>query len=88
MRAVLDVAVSPDGGLIATASSSGTVRLWDAPTDGRSAGPLAHQASVTSVAFRPDGRVLLDDLAGSLGRGTGTWPLVRCAAGRRRSGID
>ena len=58
VRAVLDVAVSPDGGLIATASSSGTVRLWNAQRTAVRPAPCA-SASVTSVAFRPDGRVLL-----------------------------
>src|SRR5262249_9833316 len=53
------VAVSPEGGLTATASSGGTARLWDARTGRPFGRPLAHQASVFSVAFRPDGRALL-----------------------------
>lgn len=52
------VAISPDGTRAATASSDGTVRVWDA----RTAEPLqtfrTHPESASDVAFSPDGRTL------------------------------
>ncbi len=52
---VLDVAYSPDGGKIVTASTDHTARLWDAQT-GRPLGPsLCHEDDVHTAGFSPDG---------------------------------
>jgi WD40 repeat protein len=55
---VNDVAFSPDGRLLATASDDKTARLWD-PATGKHLRTLAgHTEWVLGVAFSPDGRLL------------------------------
>ena len=49
------VAFSPDGKHIATASSDGTARVWDAATGHPVVTLKGHAAKVTCVAFSPDG---------------------------------
>ena len=52
------MAFSPDGRLLATASSDRTARLWD-PATGECLRTLTgHDGSVNGVAFSPDGRLL------------------------------
>jgi WD40 repeat protein len=55
---VNSVSFSPDGGLLASASDDGTVRIWDIAT-GKEVNVLyGHTDSVSSVAFSPDGKLL------------------------------
>jgi WD40 repeat protein len=56
--AVLNVAVSPVGTLIATAGTDGTAKLWDAESGDELMTFFGHDRIVHTVAFSPDGRFL------------------------------
>ncbi len=58
-RAVLCLAVSPDGRRAASGSEDGTVRLWDLATAREVQSFQGHKGAVWSVAIAADGRRLL-----------------------------
>jgi WD40 repeat protein len=64
---ILDLAISPDETVVATASSDGTVRLWSAAGEPR--GTLAgHRANVSAVRFTPAGDRILTTSSDSTAR--------------------
>jgi WD40 repeat protein len=52
------VAYSPDGLNLVTASSDGTIKLWDTRSGQELRTLRGHQSDVTDVAFSPDGRIV------------------------------
>ena len=59
-EAILDLAVSPDGTLLATASADNTARIWQVPYDKTKVVELrGHSGDVAAVAFSPNGEYVL-----------------------------
>lgn len=58
LGAVWACAVSPDGSLVASASSDQTVKLWDAATGAELRTCSGHESMVVDCAFSPDGTLL------------------------------
>ena len=55
----MDVAFSPNGSQIASGSKDETIRIWENNIEGHSSTIKAHSASVRSVNYSSDGRLLL-----------------------------
>ena len=55
---VKSIAYAPNGNTIATASSDGTVRLWDAAT-GKSKATLTEYMRINTAAYSPDGKTIV-----------------------------
>ena len=55
---VMSVAFSPDGKILASASSDGKIKLWDTDSRKEIAQLSGHSKAVHSVAFSPDGKRL------------------------------
>jgi hypothetical protein len=70
---VISVAFSPDGKQVVSGSGDKTLILWDVATGQQIGKPWqGHQASVESVAFRPDKKFIVSvDAAGQIFR----WPI-------------
>jgi WD40 repeat protein len=70
---IWDVAISPDGKYLATASSDKTARLWDLATGETVQTFTGHTDELGSVVFSPDGKYLL---TGSLDHVPRLWDLA------------
>ena len=57
-QGVLDVAFSPDGGMLASGAADGLIKLWNLASDKEVRTLTGHTGPVRSVTFSPDGRVL------------------------------
>jgi len=57
-ESVRDVAFSPDGTVLASASEDKNVRLWNAARHTRMKTLIGHERAVNAVAFSPDGAIL------------------------------
>jgi serine/threonine protein kinase len=79
--AILGVAVSPEGRLVAAGRDDGFVQIWDAATGKELAAFAAQRGPVQAIAFAPDGQTLATTgtdgmvrLWTSSGAELGTWP--------------
>jgi WD40 repeat protein len=66
-KALLPMAISPDGSLLATASTDGAVRIWRIQDGLRTSILRGHRARVSALHFFPDGtRLASSDKAGTI----------------------
>jgi len=75
---VWDVAFSPNGKIVATASDDGTLKLWDTASGALMHTLKGHGGSATSVAFSPNGTIVAS------GGGDGTVILWNPRTGRQK----
>jgi WD40 repeat protein/tetratricopeptide (TPR) repeat protein len=68
--AVLDLAFSPDGKHIVTASADQNAQLWNAQTFEAIGGPIPHHGPVIGAGFSPDGELFLTISENEYGKGT------------------
>lgn len=54
---VMDIAFSPNGRYLASASRDGTARIWDSKS-GQEVVRLAHEGDLSGIAFSPDSRLI------------------------------
>jgi WD40 repeat protein len=76
-------AFSPDGGLLASASLDGTVRLWNTTTGDEARTLKGHASAVMAVTFSPDGSRLA---SASSDRTVKVWSVMTQAGARTLSG--
>jgi WD40 repeat protein len=55
---VYDIAISPNGRILASASGDNTARLWNFETGQPIGSPLQHENHVRCTSFAPDGKLL------------------------------
>ena len=69
----MQLAISPDGRLLAVAATDGTAAVWDLRTRTRLGESFkVAKGLVPAVAFKPDGRLIVGELVSAI-----EWPLDR-----------
>ena len=69
-----DIALNPDGSLVAVGGADGTVTLWDTRDLTSTVPPRGHTGTVSALAFSPDGRQLA---TGSTDASVVLWDVAR-----------
>src|SRR5262249_43816266 len=73
-RCVSSVAFSPDGQVLASGATDGTIKLWDVARGKELATLKGHIKQILSLAFSPDGKTLG---SGSEDRSIKLWDVAR-----------